>query len=72
MMIFFSEPCLRSRSGGWWAAGFSTRVCDWDRTRRQLALIVPCNERGNASLFLDAVSGLPSENWSRDNASFVG
>ena len=40
--------------------------------RRQLALIVPCNERGNASLFLDAILDLPPENWSRDNASFVG
>ena len=34
--------------------------------------IVPWDKGENKSPFLDAVSDLLLENWSRDNASFVG
>ncbi len=47
-------------------------ISSTSRTRRQLALIVPWDKGGNATLFLDAILDLPPENWSRDNASFVG
>ena len=83
---------LRSRSGGWWAAGLSTRDVRLGRRcppvpsgsggiqPSQTPPYPPsaCTHRAMGQeeemrpCFWTPFSGLPPEDWSRDNASFVG